>query len=338
MKFQEKIFVIAEIGVNHDGSLNKAIKMIDEAKKVGADAVKFQTFIAENFILNKTKKTKYQINNTSKKESHFEMIKNLELSKENFYKINNYCKKKKIEFISTPYDIESAIFLNKLNLKTFKISSADLSDTILHKVISSFKKKVILSTGMSTINDIKKALTFYKNKKNLSILHCVSNYPCSYESLNLNCISSLKEIFKIPVGFSDHTVGNNAAACIAYSLGARIFEKHFTLSKNSLGPDHSSSATPVEFKKYIEDLSLAKTILGSKDKSIQNEELNMKQVSTKSITLVRNIYKGSKIRLDDICLKRPGDGLNGFFIKKIIGKRVAKSLKKNHQIIFKDLT
>lgn len=189
---------------------------------------------------------------------------------------------------------------------------------------------------MSTISDIQKALSFYNNKKNLSILHCVSNYPCSYKSLNLNCILNLRETFKLPIGFSDHTI-DNIAACIAYCLGARIFEKHFTLSKNSLGPDHASSATPAEFKKYIEDLSLTKIILGNKNKAIQKEEMDMKKISTKSITLVNNLNKGSKIKLKDICLKRPGKGLNGFFIKKILGRKVSKFLKKDHQLSLENL-
>ena len=337
MNFQEKIFVIAEIGVNHDGKLNKAIRLIDEAKKAGANAVKFQTFVAEKFILKKTKKTKYQCKNTSKKESHFDMIKKLELTKENFYNINNYCLKKKIEFISTPYDVNSAIFLNQMNLKTFKISSADLSDTLLHNVISSFRKKVILSTGMSEISDIRKALKFYKNKKKLTLLQCVSNYPCAYQSLNLNCISTLKSLFKLPVGFSDHTV-DNKSAIIAYTLGARTFEKHFTLSKKSKGPDHASSITPAELKKYISDIYDSKLILGNFKKEVQQEELNMKQVSVKSITLNKNLKKKSIIRHEDISLKRPGKGLNGFYIKKIIGKMIKRDLKKNHQLSLGDIT
>jgi N,N'-diacetyllegionaminate synthase len=336
VKSKEKIFVIAEIGVNHDGSLNKAIKLIDEAVLAGANAVKFQTFIADNFILKKTKKTLYQEKNTSKKESHFDMIKKLELTKEDFYNINNYCLKKNIEFISTPYDVNSAIFLNKLKLKTFKISSADLSDILLHNIISSFGKRVILSTGMSTISDIRNALKFYKDKKKLKLLHCVSNYPCSYQSLNLNSILTLQSLFKLPVGFSDHTI-DNKSAIIAYSLGARTFEKHFTLSKKSIGPDHASSITPIELKKYISDIYDAKLILGNFKKKVQKEELNMKHVSVKSITLNKNLKKHSIIKSEDINLKRPGNGLNGFFIKKIIGKMTKKNLKKNHQISLKDI-
>ena len=256
-----------------------------------------QTFITDNFIL-KTKKL-YQAKNTPKKESHY-MIKKLELTKENFYNINNYCLKN-ISFISTPYDVSSAIFLNKIKLKTFKVSSADLSDTLLHNVISSFGKRVILSTGMSTISDIKKAIKFYKDKKKLSLLHCVSNYPCSHQSLNLNCISTLKSFFRLPVGFSDHTI-DNKSAIISYSIGARIFEKHFTLSKKSNGPDHASSVTPAELKKYISDIYDTKLILGNFKKQVQKEELNMKRVSVKSITLNKDLKKQSTIKLN-ICLK-----------------------------------
>ena len=334
MKSQLKI--IAEIGVNHNGRIDLATKLVDEAKKCGAHAVKFQTFFAKNFVTKNTPKVKYQKKNTSSKENHYQMINKLELKKKDFLKIKNYYDKKKIEFISTPYDLESAEFLSKINVKTFKVASADLSDYLLHKFLSKLNKKVILSSGMSTIEDIKKTLRLYKNKNNLELLHCVSNYPCSYESLNLNCIKLLKKKFSIPIGFSDHSIGNDAAI-IAYAMGSRTFEKHFTLSKNMKGPDHQASSDPKEFKEYVNKLKTSKIILGTNVKKIWPEEIQMKKISTKSITLKNNLKKGQKIKIENIIMKRPGLYLNGFHIKKILGKKIKKNLHKDYQIKLKDI-
>ena len=328
MKNQLKI--IAEIGVNHNGKFQLAKKLIDEAKKCGANAVKFQTFFAKNFVKKNTPKVKYQKANTDDKENHFKMIKKLELKKKDFIYLKKYCDKKNIEFISTPYDLESAEFLKSIKIKTFKTASADLSDYLLHKFISKTNSKVIISTGMANLEDINRTLKIYKNKKKIELLHCVSSYPCSFKSLNLKCINLLQEKFKIPVGFSDHSVGSNAAI-IALALGARLFEKHFTLSKKMSGPDHKASMDPKEFKHYVNKIKLAHQMLGKPLKKIWPEELEMKKISSKSITFRHNLSKNSKIKISDIIMKRPGYGLNGFFIKKILGKKLKKNIFKDQQ-------
>ena len=333
MKSQLKI--IAEIGVNHNGKIQLAKKLIDEAKKCGADAVKFQTFFAKNFVLKNTPKVKYQKRNTSDKENHFKMIKKLELKKKDFIYLKKYCDKKKIEFISTPYDLESAKFLKEIKINTYKTASADLTDYLLHEFISKTNSKVIISTGMASLEDIKKTLDIYKNKKKIQLLHCVSSYPCSSKNLNLKCIKLLRQKFKIPIGFSDHSIGSDAAI-IALALGARLFEKHFTLSKNMSGPDHKTSMNPKEFKNYINKIKLARQILGRPLKKIWPEEFEMKKISSKSITLRHNLSKKRKIKISDINMKRPGKGLNGFYIKKILGKRLKRNIKKDQQLKLKD--
>ena len=332
---KDQLKIIAEIGVNHNGKFQLAKKLIDEAKKCGANAVKFQTFFAKNFVKKDTPKVKYQKANTDDKENHFKMIKKLELKKKDFIYLKKYCDKKNIEFISTPYDLESAEFLKSIKIKTFKTASADLSDYLLHKFISKTNSKVIISTGMANLEDINRTLKIYRNKKKIELLHCVSSYPCSFKSLNLKCINLLQEKFKIPVGFSDHSVGSNAAI-IALALGARLFEKHFTLSKKMPGPDHKASMDPKEFKHYVNKIKLAHQMLGKPLKKIWPEELEMKKISSKSITFRHNLSKNSKIKISDIVMKRPGYGLNGFFIKKILGKKLKKDIFKDQQLKLKD--
>ena len=327
---KNELRIIAEIGVNHNGKVKLAKKLIDEAKKCGADAVKFQTFFATNFVKKDTPKVKYQRNNTGTKENHFNMIQKLELKKKDFIYLKKYCEIKKIEFISTPYDLESAKFLKDIRIKTYKIASADLSDYLLHKFISRTNSKVIISTGMANLQEIGRTLKIYKNKKKVELLHCVSNYPCSFKSLNLECIKLLKKKFQVPVGFSDHSLGSDAAI-IALALGARVFEKHFTLSTKMSGPDHKASMNPKEFKSYVDKIKLAHQILGKPIKKIWPEELEMKKISSKSITFKHNLSKNTKIKISDIIMKRPGYGLNGFSIKKILGKKLKRNVIKDQQ-------
>lgn len=327
--------IIAEIGVNHNGKVSIAKKLIDVAKKSGATAVKFQTYITDNFVLKKTKKVKYQINKFKRNESHYEMLKKLELKKNDFKILNNYCKKKQIEFISTPYDLESVDLLEKINVKRYKVASADIDDYLLNKKISRTNKKVIISTGMSTIEDIKKIIRLYK-KKNVTLLHCVSSYPCKLHHSYISRIIKLNKIFKLPVGFSDHTLSYEPAI-MAYAAGARTFEKHLTLSNRMRGPDHKASLNPSHFKIYVEKLKTAKQIFGDFQNKLLPIEKNMKQTSSKSITLKKNLKKGQKIKLADITMKRPGNGLKGILIPRIIGKKLKKNTKIDTQIKLKDL-
>lgn len=330
--------IIAEIGVNHNGDINFAKKLIDKAKESGADAVKFQTFSAEKLVTHSTPKVKYQENTTKKNVSHFDMLKNLELSFDDHISLKEYCVKMNIDFLSTPYDIESANFLLDLGVNFFKTASADLVDLPLHKWIADSKKPCAISVGMSSIKEIENVIEIYKEAKNNNIilLHCVSNYPCSDKSLNMNVINTLKKNFSLPIGYSDHSIGNEAAV-ISIAMGARIIEKHFTIDKNLPGPDHQASANSDEFKSLVNAVRRAENMLGSSKKSIQVEERQMYNVSRKSIVLKYDMNMGDIIKLSDLELKRPGTGLMSKDIKFLIGKKLKKDLKKNHLISYEDL-
>ena len=326
-----KTYIIAEIGVNHNGNFKEAINLINVAKKIGADAVKFQSFNSHKLASSETPKTKYQVKNTSRNESHLKMLQKLELSKETQIKLFNYSKKKKIDFFSTPYDVENAKFLKKIGIKTFKVSSADLADISLHEYLSRQKQLVIISTGMSNLKEIDRTLKLYKKKNNVILMHCVSNYPCSDKSLNLQAITLLKKKFKRIVGFSDHSKGY-LAACLSVCFGVKILEKHLTLSKKNVGPDHKSSLEPSEFKKYIKKIRQAELMIGKKIKKIQEEELNMLKTSRKSIFFKKKLKKNTIIKKSDLFFLRPGDGVHPFEINKIIGKKTLKNVKKNSKV------
>ena len=334
----DKCFIIAEIGVNHGGCVDLAFKMIDEAKRCGADAVKFQTFKASRLVGKNTPKVGYQMSTTDENESHFDMIRALEFKYEDHEPVVNYCRSKNIEFISTPYDIESAVFLDKLGVKFFKTASADIVDLPLHKFLAATRKRVIISTGMATLGEIEEILSIYEKEdiSKVSLLHCVANYPCSYQSLNLNVLKTLK-VFDLPVGFSDHAVGP-VPAVASVVLGATIIEKHFTLDKEMEGPDHKASSTPEEFSALVEAIRIAEASLGSKVKSVQSEEVEMRKISRKSLFLTRDIDEGNIIEEGDLTLKRPGNGLYASLLPVIIGRKANKDLMEDEMLQFGDFS
>ena len=324
----KKCFLIAEIGVNHNGDMSLAKKMIDSAIEVGADAVKFQTFKAENLVSRDTPKVQYQQNTTSPNESHYEMIKSLELSFDNHFLLFNYCESKGIKFLSTPYDVKCAQFLNdELNIGIFKTASADLIDHPLHEYIASTGKPSIVSVGMSSLGEIEDTLSIYnKYNHDIILLHCVSNYPCAYESLNLRVLKTLNQSFELPVGYSDHSVGSEAAI-LSVAFGAKIIEKHFTLDKGLPGPDHLASSTPTEFKNLVDSVRKAEKILGTAVKTCQKEESQMADVSRKSIVMRKSACAGSLLTSKNLCIKRPGTGLNPSLLKKVIGLKLSVDKK-----------
>lgn len=329
-------FIIAEIGVNHNGDIKLAQKMIKSAKQCGADAVKFQTFTAQNLVSPTTPKVEYQKNTTPLKQSHFDMIKSLELSFKDHYLLKRFCESQRIEFLSTPYDIESAKFLHEqLDVKYFKTASADIVDIPLHNYIASTGKHSFVSVGMSNLDEIQEVVKIY-NKNNLTLLHCVSNYPCKDESLNMNVLNTLKNKFNTRIGYSDHSEGNHAAL-LSIALGSSVIEKHFTLDKNLSGPDHLASSTPKEFKSLVSSIRKAERMMGSSIKAIQSEEKEMRLISRKSITLKKSLKEGHKIRESDLTLKRPGTGLMPREIKNLVGRVVNRDLLENYQIKVDDL-
>jgi N,N'-diacetyllegionaminate synthase len=320
----KKITIIAEIGINHNGSVALAKRMVKSAKKCGANVVKFQNAYMEDLFIVKSKS--------------YKGAKKYEFNEDNFKEIKKYCDKLKIEFLSTPYDLRSVDLLEKLNVKRYKVASADVVDMPLHKKIISTRKPVIISVGMANINEIKKTINFYKKKKmnKITLLHCVSSYPCTTKSLNLKVMLKLQKIFNLPIGYSDHSIGNEAAI-MAVGYGAKIIEKHFTINKKLTGADHKVSDSPKEFVSFVKAIREAEIRLGSEEKKCQPEEKKFIRFARKSITIKNYLKKGAKIKETDIIMKRPGTGLDGQKINTVIGKKIKRDLKKDYQIRKTDL-
>lgn len=334
----ENCYIIAEIGVNHSGSVELAKKMVKEAKKCGADAVKFQTFTAEKLVSQGTPKVKYQEATTVKDESHYQMIKSLEFAYEDHIPVLKYCEEIGIDFISTPYDIESAAFLVSIGVRLFKTASADIVDLSLHEFIAEHASHAIVSTGMATLGEIERVVAIYRKADcSFTLLHCVSNYPCAYESLNLKAMTTLKSAFQCKVGYSDHAIGSTPAIC-SIALGASIIEKHFTLDKSMEGPDHQASSDPAEFSQLVNDIRVAEVSLGSSIKLVQQEEMQMKSVSRKSLFLARSVKAGTRFVAEDFCTKRPGTGIDESMLPVILKCVSSKDLEQNMMLKFGDFS
>lgn len=323
------VFIIAEAGVNHNGSMAVAKKMIDAAKEMGADAIKFQTFKTEEMVTKNALKAKYQKASNSGK-SQYAMLRKLEFSESDFRKLFAYCQRKRIIFLSTPFDQQSAGFLCYLRMPAFKISSGDLTDIPLLKKIANFKKPIILSTGMSTLTEVKEAVRaiYLTDNKKLILLHCTSNYPARYRDVNLRAIRTLREEFDVPVGYSDHAEGIDASIA-AVAMGARVIEKHFTLDKNSPGPDHSASLEPEEFGKMIESIRNVEEALGDGLKKPRQSEVEMRRIARKSIVAAVDLPKRSIIKREMLAMKRPGSGIAPKYLEQLIGKQVKRKVKKD---------
>lgn len=334
----QQSFIIAEIGVNHNGNIALAKKLVEAAKQSGADAVKFQTFTATALVSPGTPKVHYQVSTTSAEETHYEMLKRLELSHQTHLDLAAYCQELEIDFLSTPYDIQSAAFLEAMNVRFFKTASADLVDLPLQRYIASTGKPSIVATGMATLGEVERVVDIYQEagNPNLVLLHAVSNYPCSDESLNLRAMHTLTQAFSLPVGFSDHSKGY-LAAVISIAMGAKVIEKHFTLDKSMAGPDHKASSTPTEFAELVRNVRCAERMLGTARKICQPEERQMASVSRKSLVLARSMRAGEALTVEDIQLKRPGTGIDAGFIPSLVGHTVRTDLTAGHQLRWSDL-
>ena len=338
MDRKSRTFIIAEAGVNHNGNLKLAKKLIDISKKAGADAVKFQTFKAKNVISEFANKLNYQKNNSRDKQSQLEMLKSLELTNQNFVELYRYCKKKNIMFMSTPKDIESAKFLKKIGTKIFKIGSGEAINYELIKEIYSYKKKVIISTGMYYLKEVSKIYNiFKKNKKQLALLHCTSLYPCPTEDCNLLSIKYLKKKFPVKIGFSDHTIGIDASVA-AVSLGAQIIEKHITTNNQLSGPDHKTSLNYSDFKRMVIKIRHLEAMLGYEKKEPSKEEKKHIKLIRRGLVYKKNFDKGKILTKKDIMIKRPLLGLMPDQINKVIGKRISRSVKKDEPIKLKNFS
>ena len=329
---KNKIKIIAEAGVNHNGNIMIAKKLAKEAKKNGADFIKFQIFKANEQISKLTPTAKYQKNN-SKEKNMYDMAKFYELSLSDHLKIKKYCSKINIEYLASCFDIESFIFYKKyLNKNIVKIGSGEITNYELLKEISKHQITVILSTGMSHLKEIKKAINILKKNKTI-LLHCTSEYPTHYKNVNLNSMITLKKIFKKDVGLSDHTI-DNLASISATSLGAKIIEKHFTISKYLKGPDHKISLNPKEMKNFIDKIRDTEKLLGSYKKKPTKDELEMRKYARRGVVAKKNINKGEKISLKNIAFKRPSTFIPAENVKLIIGKKTIKKILSDTPIKF----
>ena len=334
MTNNKKITIIAEAGVNHNGNLKNALKMVDEAAKLKIDFIKFQTFEPDLLSSPNLGLAKYQ-KKFSSKINHLEMLKKLTLTKKDFKKIILRCKKKKIKFLSSPFDIKSIFLLKDLNVKTLKIPSGQIDDIPYLEILGSLKKKIILSTGASNLKEIKNAINILikqgTSKKDITILHCVSQYPTDISNLNLASITFLKKKTKFKIGFSDHSLGYEAAI-LAIGLGARVIEKHFTLNKLKKGPDHKFSLNINELTLFVKKIREAEKSLGICRKKINKyEKLNLSFIR-KKIVANNDILRGQVFTKKNITTKRSLKGLPAAFWNKVLGKKSKKNFKSNEGI------
>ncbi|EAJ7130130.1 N-acetylneuraminate synthase [Campylobacter upsaliensis] len=329
----KKVLIIAEAGVNHNGDINLAKKLIEQAAKAGADVVKFQTFKANSCVSVSAKKAKYQLETTAKEESQLEMIQKLELSYESHFELMKHCKKHGIAFLSTPFDLEGVEFLRGLDLPYFKIPSGEITNLPYLKAVTKCKKRVLLSTGMANLGEIEAALTILRKNgtRNITLLHCNTEYPTPFEDVNLNALKTLKEAFKLEVGYSDHTEGI-VASLGAVALGAVVIEKHFTLDKTMEGPDHRASLEFEELRALCKGIRELEKALGSGIKKASKSEAKNKIIARKSLVAKREIQKGEKFSIENLTTKRPGSGISAMRYEEYLGKRALKTYKKDELI------
>jgi len=322
-------FIIAEAGVNHNGEIQIAKKLVDAAKEFKTDAVKFQTFKTEELLIVDAEKADYQKEN-SQENSQYEMLKNLELSFDEFQEIADYTLKKNLIFLSSPFDKESTNLLDDLDIPLFKIASGEITNFPLLKHIAKKGKPVILSTGMSTLGEIDEAINLIeKYNPHITLMHCVTSYPAKIEDTNLNVIKTLKSTFKKPVGFSDHSLGIEMSIA-AVTLGSSVIEKHFTLDKNLPGPDHKASLEPHEFAKMVNSIRNVEKGLGNGIKKPTAAEYKIKKVARRSIVAKMDIPINTTLTKDMLAIKRPGTGIEPKYYNYLIGKQTNTEIKRNN--------
>lgn len=326
-------FIIAEAGVNHCGDINLAKKLIDIAADAGADAVKFQAFIAEEIILESVEKAPYQQLTTDASESQYEMLKKLEISTEQNKELKEHCEKKNIIFLTTPFDEVSLDQIDELNLPAYKVASTDTTNLPFLKKIAKKSKPIFLSTGMSYLSEVKLALeTIYEFNKDVVLLQCTANYPIRDNEANLEVLNTFKNEFDVLVGYSDHTVGVGAAP-YAIPMGAKVVEKHFTTDKSLEGPDHKASLSPDELIDFVKEVKRVDAFMGSAIKEPNESEKNTRKSLQKYLVAKDEIKKGELFNENNIIAKRTGGkGISPIYINDILGKVAAKDFKKNEII------
>lgn len=330
----DRCLIIAEAGVNHNGRLDLALKLCDKAKEIGADVIKFQTWKTENLLTRDVAQAEYQQNNTQKTESQFEMLKKLELSYDDFRTIKQHCDDIGILFSSTADEEESLDFLVELGVPFIKVGSGDIGNVSFLRYMGSKGLPIVLSTGMSTLEDVEFSINALREggAKEITVLHCTTNYPCPHNEVNLKAMLTLRDAFNLPVGYSDHTIGSEVSVA-AVGLGATIIEKHFTLDKNMEGPDHIASTEPEDFKKMIEQIRNIESALGDGVKQMTASEKIIKKVVTKRIVAKKTINSGEVFSEDNICVKRSETGELASKWDVIVGKTAIKCFETDEGIV-----
>jgi N,N'-diacetyllegionaminate synthase len=334
---ENKVIIIAEAGVNHNGSIELAKQLVDVAADAGADYVKFQTFKAEKIASKSAEKAQYQKNITGNSESQLSMLKKLELSHDDHLVLIDYCKSKNISFLSTPFDLDSIDLLKQLGITLGKIPSGEITNLPYLKKMATGFDELILSTGMANMKEIEDAINLIMStgfsKEKLIVLHCTTEYPTPFEEVNLTAMNSIQKAFGVRVGYSDHTKGTEVPIA-AVALGAVIIEKHFTLDRNMEGPDHKASLEPDELKAMVFAIRNIEKALGDGVKRTTPSEAKNKDIARKSIVAARNIKAGEIITEKDIEIKRPGNGISPMRINEVIGKKALNDISEDALIDF----
>lgn len=328
-----RVLVIAEAGVNHNGSLELAKKLALEAKNAGADIVKFQTAKLESLVSRKAAMAEYQKQNTGKEESQKDMLAKLLLEFDEFVELKQYCQSIGISFLSTPFDLESIVFLEELGCDIWKIPSGEVTNLPYLEKIAQTHKPIILSTGMCTISEVEACMKVLQEQESgaITLLHCTTQYPTPYEDVNLKAMLTLKERFDCPIGYSDHTAGIEVPIA-AVAMGATVIEKHFTLDRNMEGPDHKASLEPQELKAMIESIRHIEMCLGTGIKEPATCELANRDVARKSIIAARDIKAGEKFTEENLTTKRPGNGISPMKWRDIIGMKAIRDFSEDELI------
>jgi N,N'-diacetyllegionaminate synthase len=333
---RNKTLIIAEAGVNHNGDIELAKKLIDTAAEAGADVVKFQTFVSKNLVSKSAPKAAYQKATTAVTESQLEMLRRLELTETDHHILIAHCESHGIEFLSTAFDHESIALLKKIGIKIGKVPSGEITNLPYLRQMASAFPAIILSTGMSTMQEIRDALKILidngTSKENITVLHCNTEYPTPMEDVNLLAMDSIKKEFNIKVGYSDHTVGIEVPIA-AVALGAEIIEKHFTLDRNMEGPDHKASLEPDQLKAMISAIRNIEKAVGDGIKKPSSSEMKNISIARKSLVAAHNLFKGHIVELNDIAIKRPGTGISPMRIKEIIGKKLVKDVAEDETLM-----
>jgi N,N'-diacetyllegionaminate synthase len=332
---EERIMIIAEAGVNHNGSIDLAKKLVDAAAEAGADVIKFQTFRAETLVTRAAPKALYQFEKTGQQGSQFDMLKRLELPYEAHHDLMKYSWERKIIFLSAPFDLESIDFLNVLGLEIFKIPSGEITNLPYLRKIGALRKRIILSTGMSYLKEIEDALAVLVNagmrKDQVTVLHCNTEYPTPYEDVNLRAMAAIRDALNVKVGYSDHTTGIEIPVAAA-ALGARVIEKHFTLDQAMEGPDHKASLEPPELARMVKAVRNIELALGNGNKQPSPSEMKNIVVARKSIVALRSISSEELFSESNITVRRPGNGISPMEWDYVLGKRAKRDFSEGDLI------